>query len=61
MAKEPYKDPRPGLPLSPLMQRGLSARGVVCRAVADVTEIRKLVTEIPAVTKKKRGRPQPNP
>ena len=49
-----YIDPRPGLPLSPLMQRGAAASRPVTKL--DVTEIRKLVTEIP-VAKKKRGKP----
>ena len=62
MVKWPYRDPRPELPLSPLMQRGLSAREIVCRAVADitkpdVTKIRKAVTKIQSATKK-RGRPK---
>ena len=42
-----YVDPRPGLPLSPLMQRGAAASRPVTKL--DVTEI--------PVAKKKRGRP----
>jgi len=51
-----YADPRPGLPLSPLMQRALG-KAAAPVAKPDVTEIRKAVTIIQDVTKK-RGRPK---
>lgn len=55
-----FTDPRPGLPLSPLMQLALGNACPEPPAKPTVTEIRKAITVTKAVTEKKRGRPKAN-
>jgi len=52
-----YEDPRPGLPLSPLMQRALGNAPAPI-AKPDVTEIRKAISVTIHDVTKKRGRPK---